>query len=67
MTKTNDKKHDDILVKLCLFVPSLGNDALNDKVIADFPLKCRNNDLDDNVDIFGFRDLISVSDGMRTF
>ena len=66
LTKTNDKKHDDILVKLCLFVLSLGNDALNDKVIADFPLKCRNSDLDDNVnkDIFWFLTTILISRNM---
>ena len=53
-------------MKLCLFVLSLGNDALNDKVIADFPLKCRNSDLDDNVnkDIFWFLTTILISRNM---
>ena len=53
---TNDKKYDDILVKLYFFVTVpivpkvMTNDAQNDKVIANFPLKCRNTDLDDKVD-----------------
>ena len=55
----------------CIFLScpnncSQGNDALNDKVIADFPLKCRNSDLDDNVnkDIFWFLTTILISRNM---
>ena len=45
LTKTNDKKYDDTLVKLyflsCPNNCAQGNDALKDKVIADFPPKWR--------------------------
>ena len=45
LTKTNDKKYDDTLVKFfpvpIIVLKVMTNDALNDKVIADFPPKWR--------------------------